>query len=380
MGNAKKLIGMGLGLAVLISSMGFAFAADSGTSSNITAKPGHHAHVSMEKGNWHKINVMDSLVKAGTITADQQKAIMQAIKPSKEAQKSIKESLDSLVTAGTITQAQEDAVVKAFDDAKAQMTADMEKKLEEIAAKKGITVDQLKAQMAQQKPGFKRGGFGGKMMRRENPLDSLVKAETITADQQKAIMQAIKPSKEAPKPIKESLDSLVTAGTITQAQEDAVVKAFDDAKAQMTANMEKKLEEIAAKKGITVDQLKAQMAQQKPGFERGGFDGKMMRRENPLDSLVKAGTITADQQKAIMQAIKPSKEAQKPIKESLDSLVTAGTITQAQEDAVVKAFDVAKAQMTADMQKRLEEIAAKKGITVDQLKTQMEQGRKALQK
>lgn len=270
MGKTKRFIGMGLGLAVLISSMGFAFAASSGTTSD-TAKPGHqYSQMFKGKGGWQKTNVLDSLVKAGTITADQQKAIQKAIKSSKDAQKTIKESLDSLVTAGTITQAQEDAVIKAYDTAKAQMAADMEKKLEEIAAKKGITVDELKAQMKEQKPGMgmHKGDFKGNFQKHDNVLESLVKAGTITEDQQKAIQKAIKPSKDAQNTMKASLDSLVTAGTITQTQEDAVIKAFDDAKAQMEAAKEKKLEDMAAKKGVTVDQLKAQMKQGMKAFKK----------------------------------------------------------------------------------------------------------------
>ena len=83
---AKKLIGIGLGLAILISSMGFAFATNSEKSSD-TAKPKYHnSQMFKGKGGFKKPAILDSLVKAGTIT-----------------------------------QAQENAVVKAFDDAKAKI-------------------------------------------------------------------------------------------------------------------------------------------------------------------------------------------------------------------------------------------------------------------
>ena len=201
--NAKKIIGMGLGLAVLISSMSFALAANSEKSSD-TAKP-KHQYSQMFKGKcgFKKVSILDNLVKAGTITSDQQKAICEALKPSKGTQKTIKESLDSLVKAGTITQAQEDAVVKATENAKLQ------------------------------KPIDKKGAFKGRNQKHVNVLGSLVTAGTITSDQQKAICEALKPSKDTQKTIKESLDSLVKAGTITQAQEDAVVKAFDNIKAKI---------------------------------------------------------------------------------------------------------------------------------------------------
>ncbi len=202
--NAKKLIGIGLGLAILISSMGFAFATNSEKSSD-TAKPKcQNSQMFKGKGGFKKPAVLDSLVKAGTITSDQQKAICEALKPSKDTKNTIKESLDSLVKAGTITQAQEDAVIKAFENTRAQ-----------------------------KKHSGEKGAFKGRNQKHINVLDSLVTAGTITADQQKAICEALKPSKDAKNTIKESLDSLVKAGTITQAQEDAVVKAFDDAKAKI---------------------------------------------------------------------------------------------------------------------------------------------------
>jgi competence protein ComGC len=259
MSNTRRFIGMGLGLAILISSMGFAFAADSGTTAGKTNTKYQNSQILKMRGGRQKANVLDALVKAGTLTSEQQNAIEKEMKSSREARKTIKESLDSLVSAGTITQSQEDAVIKASEDAKAKMTADMEKKLEELAAKKGITVDELKAQMKEQKAGMVKGDIKGKMQKHDFVLDNLVKAGTLTAEQQKAIEQAMKPSRDAKKTIKESLDSLVSAGTITKVQEDAVIKAFDDAKAQLTSGMEKKLEDMAAKKGITVDELKAQM-------------------------------------------------------------------------------------------------------------------------
>ena len=225
--NGKKFIGMGLGLAILISSMSFVFAANSEKSSD-TAKPKHqYSQVLKGKGGFKKPAILDNLVKEGTITSEQEKAIREALKPSKDTHNTINVRLDSLVKAGIITQAQEDAVVKAFENARAQ------------------------------KPYDKQGAFKGRNQKHINVLDSLVTAGTITSDQQKAICEALKPSKDTQKTIKESLDSLVKAGTITQAQEDAVVKAFDDAKAKMEAEREKKLEELAAKKGITVDELKS---------------------------------------------------------------------------------------------------------------------------
>ncbi len=238
MSNAKKLIGLSLGLAVLISSVGFAFAANSEKSSD-TAKPRYqNSQMFKGKGGFKQPTILDSLVTAGTITADQQKAICEALRPSKDNKNTIKESLDTLVKAGTITQAQEDAVIKAFENAKANRPAD------------------------------KKGSFKGKNQQHVSVLDNLVTAGTITADQQKAICDVLRPSKDTKNTIKESLDTLVKAGTITQAQEDAVVKAFDDARAKMESEREKRQEEMAAKKGVSVDELKSQMGQGRKALNR----------------------------------------------------------------------------------------------------------------
>jgi len=153
MNGSKKIIGIGLGIAVLVSSMGLAFAVSGQSQSISDAAKSKVQRVEQfrGKGMGPKVNILDSLVTAGTITSVQQKAIQEAIRPNKDSQKTLKESLDSLVTAGTITQAQEDAVIKADTAAKVLMQAEQEKRLVEMAAKKGITVDALKAQMEEQK-------------------------------------------------------------------------------------------------------------------------------------------------------------------------------------------------------------------------------------
>ncbi len=188
MNRTKKLIGMGLGLAVLITSMGLAFAADGQLqASQDTARPGTKKVEQLKGkqfqqrgfnfgGHGQNVNILEELVKAGTITADQQKAVQEALKPERKAVKpepaepetkgTIKSKLDALVTAGTITQVQEDAIIKAFDDAKAKVQAEMDKRLAELAEKKGITVDELKAQMEKQKA--ERTEKFGEKIKRDN--------------------------------------------------------------------------------------------------------------------------------------------------------------------------------------------------------------------
>lgn len=55
-----------------------------------------------------------------------------------------------------------------------------------------------------------------------NSIDGLVTAETITADQETAIISGM-PQHQENNGLKTALDKLVTAGTITQAQEDAIL-------------------------------------------------------------------------------------------------------------------------------------------------------------
>ncbi|MDF2986522.1 MAG: hypothetical protein K0R50_2032 [Eubacterium sp.] len=278
MNKTKKIIGLGLGMAVLVTSMGLAFAADTQSSASDTSKPrSQKVEMFRGKGEGQKSQVLTNLVTAGTITADQQKALQEAMKPANGTKKTIKEALDSLVTAGTITQVQEDTIIKAYEDEKAKLEAERQKKLEELAAQKGITVDELKAQMEKERENRGAGvngdfkGRGGN--KHQSVLAALVTGGTITADQQKAVQEAMKPANGTKKTIKEALDSLVTAGTITQAQEDTIIKAYEDEKAKLEAERQKKLEELAAQKGITVDELKAQMENGRKG-KGHNFDGK----------------------------------------------------------------------------------------------------------
>ncbi|HWP97767.1 MAG TPA: copper amine oxidase N-terminal domain-containing protein [Syntrophomonadaceae bacterium] len=78
--------------------------------------------------------------------------------------------------------------------------------------------------------------------------------------------------------------------------------------------------------------------------DRGQPSGNPMQTQ--LDNLVSSAVITADQEKAITEALKPSEGETRPsqgqdmsvlLKSKLDSLVTTGTITQVQEEAVLTA-------------------------------------------
>jgi Spy/CpxP family protein refolding chaperone len=146
-----------------------------------------------------------------------------------------------------------------------------------------------------------RGGefSKGDRQKQGNPMESLIKAGTITKVQADSIKSAMDSARESQKTMKEVLDGLVTAGTITQTQEDAILKAMP---------------------------------------EKGNPGEPREEHKNPMDELVTAGTITQAQEDSIQKAMEHQKDSEKTPKEALDSLVTAGTITQVQEDAVLKLF------------------------------------------
>lgn len=153
----------GLASALLVSTAGLAMAADNGTTPSPTSS-------SKVKGD----GPVAGLVKAGTITGAQAKAIHQALAQSKgTAGKGT--ALASLVTSGTITQAQADAISAA-----------------------------------------PKGG-----------MKALVTAGTITKEQAKAVHTARGTAHDNHASARTSaLAGLVTSGTITQAQADAVAAAL----------------------------------------------------------------------------------------------------------------------------------------------------------
>lgn len=106
--------------------------------------------------------------------------------------------------------------------------------------------------------------------------------------------------------------------------------------------------------------VKTQVAQVIPKGQKGQHENRF---KTALDALVANNTITADQETAIIKALKPQfhigtivhqpmqkvtsteKVAQgQRVKTALDGLVSAGTITQSQEDAVVTALKQAMPQ------------------------------------
>lgn len=101
-------------------------------------------------------------------------------------------------------------------------------KLEEMAKQKGVTVDELKAQLKAE---------------HEKKLQERAKEEGISVEELKARLEAKKAERE------KKLEEMAKAKGIT----------VEQLKAQLKAEHEKKLEEMAKQKGITVDELKKQM-------------------------------------------------------------------------------------------------------------------------
>ncbi|RXT05265.1 hypothetical protein [Ammoniphilus sp. CFH 90114] len=125
---------------------------------------------------------------------------------------------------------------------KVRNEAGREAKLAQLAAEKGITVEELKAQREQN---------------RGKNLEQLAQEKGITVDELKAQMKQEREARHQAK-----LDALAKEKGIT-------VEAL---KAEMEQKREAKLAELAKQKGITVEELKAQ-------FEQEGhhFRGKMRK-------------------------------------------------------------------------------------------------------
>lgn len=174
---------------------------------------------------------------------------------------------------------------------------------------------------------FKKGHSTNSL---KSKLDALVTAGTITNDQETAALNLIKPSKTNQKAnhkdfFKNKLDTLVTAGTINKDQETAVLNLFTSSLTN-TTKAEKKSEKKDVKNSL----------------------------KTKLNTLVTAGTITKDQETAIENLFAPNrtkntqdkvKKAQTKkdklvgsLKTKLDTLVAAGTITQDQETAMINSL------------------------------------------
>jgi competence protein ComGC len=191
MKKKKLIIIAGALAAVTVIGTVTAFAATSAASD--TAKgPGFSDTVK---------TAVDSLVTAGTITADQETAVLTALQPPAPTDGTapadtgkhdrMTAPLDALVTAGTITSDQETAIA-----------------------------DALKAAGPHDSDSCKTA------------LDALVTAGTITADQETAVLTALQPKADGTaktNPMTAALDALVTAGTITADQETAILTAVHSA-------------------------------------------------------------------------------------------------------------------------------------------------------
>jgi len=226
-----------------------------------------------------------------------------------ETEKKVQSPLASLVEDGTITKEQEEAIRKALEQAR--------------------LAHQTQA---------------GAANASSDPLASLVEAGTISEEQSDAakstLASAKGPRMMAPPPppasseeeeenvdtITEILDSLISAGTITDEEKDSILAALEE-------SFQSREEEEAVEMGM--------MAPPPPPSKTDAAD-----ISDILDELTAKGTISAVQQKEIVNALQEAFEAGQANNDTrssdlLDSLVEDGTITEAQQAAVKSAFESA---------------------------------------
>ena len=181
-----------------------------------------------------------------------------------------------------------------------------------------------------------------------NPLDSLVSNGTITADQASTVKNTLESDKnikrmppppppqksgesENSDPISDTLDSLVSSGAITSDQKNSILSALQTA--FKTSNSQK-----GSSATETTDSTTATAS------------ASSAAATDPLDSLVSAGTITADQENAVKSALEadgkvgkmpppppPEKDNDK-LSSILESLINDGKITTDQRETILNAL------------------------------------------
>lgn len=142
------------------------------------------------------------------------------------------------------------------------------------------------------------------------PLDSLIKAGTITTTQAEAVKEALKGSREASRDEREQerqalltdvLAGLVKSGTITAAQSSAIASAD-----------RRELRDLVANGTVTRESLRAVHEAMHTAIEGERGDHQAEKAANlakVLSGLVTDGTITQAQSTAITQALAEARDA-----------------------------------------------------------------------
>lgn len=201
-----------------------------------------------------------------------------------DMQNTFNTKLDTLVKSGTITQDQENKIVDYFKNK-------METRKTEKDKFKNMTSAERKQYLQNNKGTNKKN-------QRPNALAELVKAGTITQNQADAIQKIMPVHKRDGKwnglknnaeNMKTKLDTIVKSGAITQDQENKIVNYFNTKKDERKTEMDKVKNMTEAERQ---KYFGSKMSQNKDG-----------KRPDPFAELVKAGTITQDQANTIKNAL-----------------------------------------------------------------------------
>ncbi len=225
-------------------------------------------------------------VDGNILTQEQADDIKAYLEDKAEAQRlqQQKDQLDSLLKQGLITQEQEDKIV--------------EYKKSEDAARKS-EMDNIKDMTEEERAEYFDGKKETKSGGRPDAMSGLAEAGILTQDEadniskyleQQAQEKMEQEQQARQKEQQQRLDNLVSAGTITQDQSDAIQSYMDEQQKARQDEMEKI-------KDMTEDERQAYMQDKKDDKD------KEHTSISPLQGLVDNGTLTQDQAKAAAESL-----------------------------------------------------------------------------
>jgi len=194
--NKKKIAGVTLAGVIMITGAAAGFAANQADNKQRPTDRGRMARMNPSEMSEIWKSALDKLVAAGTITQEQEDAVLKVFSPKEDGtgkpERDGKGPMDSLVSEGTITQEQAEAISEAMKAAR-----DSGKKMEDVLAElvSAGTITEAQKEAILEKMPFK-GEFKGE---HKSPLDKLVSEGTITQEQADAIQKAVKAAMDSAK-------------------------------------------------------------------------------------------------------------------------------------------------------------------------------------